>query len=106
MSERLEFARALNAHDWYYAYSDDHRYWTRGSTERRNLTAMHKQLDCPFGMGELKAWAFNMIVEQFEEDADGNWYRQPKKYTSVAPTPRSELIIEARWNEIQDWLNE
>lgn len=106
MSERLEFAKALNAHDWYYQYSDDHRYWTRGSQERRQLIASHKQLECPFSFTELQAWAFNMVVEQFEEDENGNWYRTPKKYKSVAPTTRGQLILESRWNEIQDWLNE
>ena len=29
--------KALQTHDWYYMMSDDHRYYTRGSEEARNI---------------------------------------------------------------------
>jgi len=106
MSKRLEFATALKSHDWYYAYSDDHRYWTRGTAQRRELNTLHKQLDCPFSLVELQAWTSNMIVEQFTEDANGGWYREPRKYKSVAPTTRGHLILQSQWDDIEAWINE
>lgn len=30
----------LEAHDWYYNYSDDHRYYVKGSNERKVLQSM------------------------------------------------------------------
>lgn len=30
----------LEAHDWYYVYSDDHRYYVKGSNERKQIQAM------------------------------------------------------------------
>lgn len=36
--ERLE--EALKKHDWFYHYSDDHRAWTKGTNEWREITAL------------------------------------------------------------------
>tara|TARA_Y100000389_G_scaffold72636_1_gene69386 strand:- start:8076 stop:8294 length:219 start_codon:yes stop_codon:yes gene_type:complete len=30
----------LEKHDWYYTYSDDHRYYVKGSDERKAIQAM------------------------------------------------------------------
>lgn len=30
----------LEKHDWYYTYSDDHRYYVKGSKERKVLQSM------------------------------------------------------------------
>ena len=35
LMQQLE--QALKSHDWYYMMSDDHRYYTRGSQEARNI---------------------------------------------------------------------
>lgn len=32
-------------HDWYYAYSDDHRYWMAGEKSIKELIQMGKTLD-------------------------------------------------------------
>tara|TARA_R100000773_G_scaffold22815_1_gene20105 strand:- start:12668 stop:12925 length:258 start_codon:yes stop_codon:yes gene_type:complete len=32
-----ELEKALKAHDWTYAYSDDHRVWKRGQAERERI---------------------------------------------------------------------
>ena len=32
-----EYYDLLEAHDWYYQYSDDHRVWRRGTGERDTL---------------------------------------------------------------------
>ena len=65
---------------------------------------MHKNLDCPFGFVDLSKWAHNMILEDFAEEAPGEWYRQPRKYQSVTPTTRGQLITQSEWSDIQKWF--
>ena len=58
--ERAEFGSKLKTHDWYYAYSDDHRVWRRGNEASGRLRVAREELNCPFDMGILKQWAHNM----------------------------------------------
>ena len=102
--ERAEFGSKLKNHDWYYGYSDDHRVWTRGRDAAGRLRRAHEALDCPFDMGLLQKWAFNSIVEQFAEEEPGKWYRQPRKYKSIAPTKFEDLITQAQHDEITQWM--
>ena len=104
--ERAEFGTKLKQHDWYYGYSDDHRYWTRGRDQAAVLRVAHKELDCPWDMGTLQKWAFKMIVEEFAEEVPGSneWFRQPRKYKCVAPVKHEELITQAQHDEITNWM--
>ena len=52
----------------------------------------------------LCKWAHKMILEDFAEEAPGEWYRQPRKYKCVAPTKREELITLAQHDEITNWM--
>ena len=101
---RTVFAKRIKSHDWFYGYSDDHSVWRRGHAESNALRKMHGELDCPFTMAELRGWAHNMILEQFAEEEPGCWYRQPRKYKSIAPTPREELMPQALHDEITHWM--
>ncbi len=102
--KRSEFGRKIKSHDWYYGYSDDHRVWTRGKDASRVLRVTHEELDCPFDMGLLEKWAHNMILEEFAEEEPGDWYRQPKKYSCIAPTKHKDLITQAQHDEITQWM--
>ena len=62
---RSEFAQKVKSHDWYYAYSDDHRVWRKGQSEIEVLRRMHKDLECPYDMKILMHWAHKMILEEF-----------------------------------------
>lgn len=42
---RDEYIAALKAHDWHYEWSDDHRYWKRGSEQRRALETAQPSVD-------------------------------------------------------------
>jgi len=37
-----EFLKLLETHDWFYMYSDDHRYYTKGSDESARIQAIMK----------------------------------------------------------------
>jgi hypothetical protein len=39
-----ELARLLREHDWHYAMSDDHRYWSAGERRSRRILALVEQL--------------------------------------------------------------
>ena len=96
----------LRRHDWFYGYADDHRAWKRGAQRHRELQAELARLNCPFGLGEVRMAAQNMILEDFAEESPGQWYRQPRKYKNVAPTARDGLIERARAEEIVAWARD
>lgn len=35
-----EYQKLLDAHDWWYMMSDDHRVYTKGENERKRLLAL------------------------------------------------------------------
>jgi hypothetical protein len=39
------YKQLLKAHDWHYAYSDDHRVWLKGEKERNELLKLANTLD-------------------------------------------------------------
>jgi len=40
-----DYISKLKSHDWFYAYSDDHRYYTKGSEEWKEISRLQKILD-------------------------------------------------------------
>ena len=104
VNNRAEFGRKLKNHDWYYAYSDDHRSYSAGRRNEALLREMHKDFECPYSLATLRTWAHNMILEQFAEEKPDEWYRQPRKYMSVAPVKRADLITQAYHDEITQWM--
>lgn len=43
-----EYTQALQKHDWYFEYSDDHNVWKKGNEAAKKLRAAQTQLD-PLG---------------------------------------------------------
>ena len=39
-----EYFKALQMHDWYYNYSDDHRAWEKGKNESHRLQAIAQEI--------------------------------------------------------------
>ena len=39
-----QYEEKLSSHDWYYVYSDDHRIWTSGEAQSRELNKLSKSL--------------------------------------------------------------
>jgi len=39
MLTKVEFMEMLKNHDWYYQFSDDHRYWVKGNAEAKLIQA-------------------------------------------------------------------
>ena len=105
MTTRKEFEKKLRNHDWFYAYSDDHRYWTAGRDAESRLLDQHRELSCPYPLITLRKWAHNMILEQFAEEEPGEWYRQPRKYKCIAPTALRDLMTQAEHDLITDWFH-
>jgi len=47
----VDFEKLLKSHDWYYAYSDDHRYWTAGCESYDKIEKMFNTLrDMGYGV--------------------------------------------------------
>ena len=100
----MSLMQMLKGHDWYYAYSDDHRYWTAGRKSEADIRARLSKTDCPYTLKELRMAVQNMIVERFSEETPGEWYPNPRKYSSTAPVSRSDLIHEADQVQILGWI--
>ena len=102
---RLDFSKKIQKHDWFYAYSDDNRWFTAGQLERKEINHLQAVLGCPFSLDKLFKWANRMIIEEFLEEVPGEWFRQPRKYKCVAPSQKKDLMTQKEWDEIQDWMN-
>jgi hypothetical protein len=100
------FEQTLRAHDWYYAYSDDHGVWLRGQASVKALQARHEALKCPFTLLELNLWVHNMILEDFEEVEPGKFWRKSKSRQYVAACRNEDLIPQAKADEITAWMRE
>ena len=102
---RAEFGNKIRRHDWFTAYSDDQRVWRAGIAAERALRMQREKLECPYDMSKLRMWAHNMILEEFAEEEPGKWYRQPRKYKSIAPCQREDLMPRIIWDEITRWMS-
>ena len=64
-----DFWDMLNAHDWYYAYSDDHSVWQRGERASKKLEAIaqqskaHRELMTRFTLHMFSGEAWNTQKE-------------------------------------------
>ena len=48
----------LKSHDWFYAYSDDQRYWSTGSRQRQQISDTMGQL-CDIGKSDTARDLYN-----------------------------------------------
>lgn len=71
----LSLDKMLKAHDWTYQYSDDHRYWKRGSEERNIIHNKIKELG-GFNKEIVKKW--NKFAPKSEQ-TDMEWQNTIKK---------------------------
>lgn len=39
-----EYEECLKKHDWFYHYSDDHRYWSSGQASHEKINSLRKTL--------------------------------------------------------------
>jgi hypothetical protein len=40
----IRLRKLLRSHDWFYEYSDDHRYWRKGHEEWTEIRALRESL--------------------------------------------------------------
>jgi hypothetical protein len=97
----------LLGHDWFHEHSDDHRVWQRGRSQQAEITRDLKGMNCPFSLTEVRMTCQNMILEDFKQAADSDWwYREPLKNEYMAGVLRTGLIERARAQEIKQWFAE
>ena len=96
---------ALERFDWYYAYSDDHRVWSAGQAKSKQLRSKLEEVKCPYDMHEIRMTVHVMILEHFDQDDSGQWYRQPRRQ-GIAGCSRADLITEDRATEIRRWFED
>ena len=42
---KADLQAALKSHDWYFEFSDDHRYWKKGVEQQKNIQRLIRQVD-------------------------------------------------------------
>ena len=99
-----KFEKALKGHDWYYQYSDDQSVWRRGRDQWKKICRIQTELNCPFEISDLSKWVYEMIVDLFDEEEPGKWFRRPHKYECEAPRVRDDLFTREEFNKITAWL--
>ena len=95
----------LTNHDWYYAYSDDHRVWKRGDQRHKDLYNELVKRECPYNMGDIRMTVHKMILEDFTEREPNRWFRDPENGRSSSPVMRRDLIERERAEEILRWID-
>lgn len=58
-----ELESLLKEHDWYYAYSDDHRVWKRGEEERKVIGELTARLMYVEGLSD----AVDTLYEKYSK---------------------------------------
>lgn len=53
------FGKMLKQHDWYYAMSDDHRIWTRGTVQKAHIT------ECSDILGKLDIGRRDSLLKKY-----------------------------------------
>ena len=107
MNEKyISLMKRLQRHDWYYAYSDDHRVWTAGRNEEQKLRGLVADFRCPYTLAQLRMAVQDMVVEDFVEESPGEWYRHPRKHKNIVPTGRPDLIHRADQVQILGWIEQ
>lgn len=93
----------LKNHDWFYDYSDDPTVSRAGSNHRKNLETRLAALHCPFKWWDIHKAIFKAILEDFQQDQDGKYFKPDWKY-NYAHLRREELITRNEAEAINNWL--
>jgi hypothetical protein len=100
---KQDFRKELEAHDWYYDYSDDHNAWNRGKRQLQSLKLLHSSTYCPFDISQLRKWATGMVIDRFSEEEPGQWYQQPRGEYASSVT-YTDLLSTKESQEIESWF--
>ena len=94
MATREELKTSLQAHDWYYGYSDDHRYWSAGQNQKARIQALFNVLSPPFELMQLRAWALRLVQGELVQGIDGHWRKGNSASVSTAETITAQMAGE------------
>ena len=99
-TDRQILSAHLRGHDWWYMMSDDHRYYRAGEMSLSGLRDKIRRLDCPWTLGELRAWALGMTSDLYGPEVDGFCPRLDRRGSARA----SQLIPRILADEINHWM--
>lgn len=73
----IDYFELLARHDWYYEFSDDHRYWSSGNASWRKIVLMAQQERLFDRMkNDFVNWKFKKgpepKLEDYTEDTHGH----------------------------------
>ncbi|MBD36253.1 MAG: hypothetical protein CL512_05740 [Actinobacteria bacterium] len=80
-----KFTNLLQAHDWFFDFSDDHRVWTQGRDEKDSLLAMAKALVAQ-GMDSIE------VAQLWNEFAPSRFGAEPFQFETPKPKPQRVFL--------------
>ena len=104
---RSLFKDMLANHDWYYAFSDDHRVYNRGRESYYALMDAARALKCPWTLFKMQKYISGLVVTNYyQPDTSKNeWYHNSTTNTrwSIGIT-EDMLLSEEEYNKINSWI--
>ena len=105
---REEFAKKLKDHEWYWQYSKGDRY-DAGEQASAELRRAHQDFerrgDDPPSFPDLRRWSYKYIIEDMEQDEEGNLYRPGAPQNWAFRVDKEATISREDWNKIDSWFN-
>lgn len=104
---RDAFQEMLNSHDWYYAFSDDHRVYNRGRDSYCKMMDTAKALDCPWPLRIMGNYVNGKVISKyFQPDPSKDfWYHESVTDTKWAMSlQKIDLLSQEDYNKINSWI--
>lgn len=106
---RSGFRTKLIEHDWYYAFSDDHRAYNRGRDSYYGLMDAAKALDCPWPLRVMGDYINGKVISKYfqPDPQQDQWYHQSVTDTRWAMSlQKIDLLSQEDYIKIESWFKE
>ena len=83
VNNRAEFGRKLKNHDWYYAYSDDHRSYSAGRRNEALLREMEERCENGDTTASPNIVTYNTVLNCWAQSGTRCCGNQAEKYLDL-----------------------
>jgi YHS domain-containing protein len=105
---REEFRDKVKKHNWSYEYSSGNTYY-KGQESSEDLRRAYQDFKDrgwdPPGWEDLRLWSYGNIIEDLQQDDDGNLYRSGSPQRRAYVISKDATISREDWDKIDRWFN-
>lgn len=106
---RSLFREMLGNHDWYYAFSDDHRVYSTGRESYYALMDAAKAINCPWPLSVMQNYINGLTITKYyqPDPTKDEWYHHTVTNTrwSMGVT-KDMLLTQEEYSKIQSWFGD